>query len=167
MYRVLTALLLLSPSTAHAAGPLDLGAGTAELGGRATVDLFFGANATAASVLLAPSGGYFLADRAELLGGLSLWLGDGASAWGLSVGGRYVTPMNANHAYVGGLFNYGQFALGSVSFQGDASLSAIGGFLFPLGPKVAADVGARINIPLEQQPLYIPIGYFGVAAFFP
>jgi hypothetical protein len=169
MHRVFIALLFGIASPAMAGGPLSIGTGTAELGGSATVDLLLGDNnnGSSASLTLAPRAGYFLADRAELIGGVSLNLGNGVTGYGLSVGGRYVTPMGGNHAYVGGLFNYGETTVLDFFVTNRTSVSAIGGFLLPFGPKVAADIGMRINIPLEDGPVHIPIGYLGVSAFFP
>ena len=162
--RLIPCLALLWASSSQA-GPLAISRGTAEISGSATVDLFLGDNNSSVSMTLAPQAGYFLADRAELIGGVGLFLGENASGYGLSVGGRYVAPLGGNHAYAGGTFNYGESQAWWWS-DNNASLTALGGFLLPLNQHVGADMGMRINLPLEGGAIHIPLGYLGIAGFF-
>ena len=165
MIRTLLVCALLASTPAVAAESLALGKGTAEISGSATVDLLLGDNTNTLVLNLHPQAGLFLAERAELIGGVSLVLANGVSAVGVSAGGRYVAPMGAHHAYAGGTFNYGETQF--LGWEGSStSVTALGGFLFPLNRRVAADVGARIHLPLEGGAIHIPMGYFGIAGFF-
>lgn len=168
MRTLVASLLLSAPVGALAAGPLDLSQGTAELGGSATLNLYGGPGGGDFAVMITPQAGYFLADRVELFGGVSLWLVDGGSGVGLSVGARYVGTLgSSNHWYAGGSLGYGQASVMDVWVDDEFALSGLGGFLFPLNDAVAVDVGARLNLFLESGRIHLPIGFLGVAAFFP
>ena len=167
MRRTLVLAALLFPAPALAGGPLNIAQGTAELGGIGTLNLTSGGGDIDISILLAPTAGCFLVDRVELYGGVSLFVGNGGEAIGLGVGARYVGPMGNNHWYAGGGIGYGQTAILDVFIRDEFSVQGIGGFLFPLNKKVAVDIGARLNVFLQSEVINIPIGYFGVSAFFP
>ena len=167
MHRTLLLAALLFPTQALAKGPLNIAQGTAELGGVGTLNLTSGAGDLDISILLAPTAGYFLVDRVELYGGVSLFVGQGGEAIGLGVGARYVGPMGNNHWYAGGGIGYGQTAILDIFVGDQFSVQGVGGFLFPLNKKVAVDIGTRLNIFIESEVINIPIGYFGVSAFFP
>ncbi len=164
-----TLLLLASlilPGSALAGGPLKIGQGTGQIGGSATLNLGMGGGDSDISVVLAPNAGYFVANRVELIGGFSLVAANGGEFWGLEFGARYVAPMGNSHAYAGGSVGYGQAQANGLYGTDQVGLSGVGGFLIPLGPKVAVDLGGRITYLTEAEYLMIPLGYFGVQAFF-
>ncbi len=166
MRALLLVACLAFPAAAMAGGPLNIGQGTGQLGGSATLDLGMGNGESDISVVLAPNAGYFVANRVELVGGFSLVAANGGEFWGLEFGARYVTPMGNSHAYAGGTVGYGQAQANGLYGSDQVSLSGVGGFLLPLGPKVAVDLGGRITYLTEAEYLLIPLGYFGIQASF-
>lgn len=157
---------LLHTSSAQAAGPLELGTGTVELGGTATANLFIGNGNTTSWIQINPSAGYFIADSVELLGGVNLTVSEGSTGAGFALGGRWVGSGNVR-PYAGGTFGWGQTTYLDFVSVDTTAVTAMGGGLVPLGPKVALDVGARIVFIPEIDTVQIPVGYLGVSGFFP
>jgi len=153
-------------TTAHAAGPLELGTGTVELGGTATANLLIGNGSTTSWIQLNPSVGYFIADSVELLGGVNLTVSEGSTGAGFTLGGRWVGTGNVR-PYAGGTFGWGQTTYLDFWSVDTTAVTAMGGGLVPLGAKVALDVGARIVFIPEIDTVQIPAGYLGVSGFFP
>jgi len=151
---------------AHAAGPLEIGTGTVELGGTATANLAIGNGNTSSWIQVAPSAGYFIADAVELLGGVNLTIAEGTSGAGFNLGARWV-GQGSVRPYAGGTFGWGQTQYLDLFAVDSTAVTAMGGGLVPLGPKVAVDVGARMVFLPDFDAVQIPIGYLGVSGFFP
>lgn len=174
-----TALLTATPAFAQ---DLDLDAGTMQIGGATsfiidTVMPDVGDSVTGMTLSVVPTFGYFIMDNLELNVDLSLgiFMGDLYDGFptllGFGVGGRYFIPM-------GGFVPYAGLRIGMgfrVPSQGDTTKALAFavplGVLLPLNEQVAIDAGLRIvyNMSLEDggmASLSIPIGYFGIQAFF-
>lgn len=163
---------LWSFATAHAE-ELNLKEGTWELGGRATANIVIDSGFTDLYLDLSPNIGYFVARRAELLGGVSMYINEGAVGVGFFVGLDYFLSNNGVAPYLGGSIGYGtaSYSIGPWDIdRGDiVTLAGRGGLLIPLNRKVGVDLGARLNFNIEEGAtwMHIPLGYLGVRAFFP
>ncbi len=180
-----SALVLATPALAQ---DLDLDAGTMQLGGITTFtfesDSFDGADSVSGIALrVAPEFGYFVIDNLALVARFSLGIfsgdlyDDSPTLLGFGVGGRYFLPLGPVAGY-GGLEVGMGFAIPesgdtAKAFEIDVPL----GLLIPLNSQVAIDGGLRIiyRRSLDDCPtgavcntgeLVIPVGYFGVQAFF-
>ena len=168
MRTVLLGCALLLSTSAHATN-LSYGAGTFQLGGTATANLWLDNGNLDSWIALAPSGGIFIADRWELMGAVSFTFDNNGQSSGFAVGPRYVTGLGQNDAYLGGLVGFGTGRVLNIDIGG-ASGTVMGGFLFGLNEHVAVDVGARVNMYFNNNNntdvVHIPLGYFGIDAFF-
>ena len=181
MKKLLAVLLVLSVVPAASAADLNLKGGTMQLGGNVAfmVDMVMpeeGDSVTGYQLNLSPSVGYFLMDNLELIGELGISMGFGdlyeKSAKGLSlgVGAKYFMPMGSMSVYFGLTLGMGFF----IPDEGDTTkmlgIAVPIGILYALNEWVAIDLGLRIqyNMGLDKQgsTLNLPIGYFGVQAFF-
>jgi hypothetical protein len=163
---------LLGFVAAHA-DELAIDDGTWELGGRATANIVIDNGYTDLYLDLSPTVGYFVADRTELLGGISMYVNEGALGVGFFVGLDYFLSNNGVAPYLGGSVGYGtaSYSIGPFDIdRGDVvTIAGRGGLVVPLNRKVGIDLGARLNFNVEDGAtwLHIPLGYLGVRAFFP
>jgi len=155
----LASLLSLSAS-AFAGEPLDIHAGTMELGGSGTVELLASNGDTFVAVLLAPSFGYFITDNVELRAGVGIAAASGVSSVGVDLGAQYLFPGDSLRPYAGGHFGLGD--------NSDPVVGAQGGLLVPLSSAIALDLGARLDLILGQgmTAVHLPVGALGVRGFF-
>lgn len=161
---------------------LNLDAGTMQLGGATSfiIDMNMpdvGDSVTGMTLSIVPTFGYFIMDNLELNVDVSLgiFMGDLYDGYptllGFGVGGRYFIPMGGFVPYAGLRIGMG-FLIPSEGDTAKALALALPlGVLLPLNEHVAIDAGIRIvyNMSLEDggmASLSIPIGYFGVQAYF-
>jgi len=167
MFAVMMMAGLMAPTVAHSK-ELNLDKGIWELGGAATVDLLFLGGASDVSIFIAPSAGYFVADRLELRAGVGLAFVGGASTLGIFAGADYFIPGSSVDPYLGVELGYG-IAGSGITGADTVRAAARGGVLVPLNRRVGIDVGARVEFLFPagaDVAVHIPIGYFGVRAFF-
>lgn len=173
LFLVLT-LALLSPSTAWAkkgnkggdkggdGRELTFKKGTMELGGYATFDLYAYGGDTTWMIDLAPTAGYFLTKKMELVGQLAVGFNGDDTHWGLDGGVRYYFDMKPNWAYLGAMGGYASTKALEVFGQG--------GLLIPLSKNVGLDVGAQLGIEkyadVDEVGVALSAGYLGVHGFF-
>lgn len=147
--------------------------GTWELGGHATANIIVDYGVTDLYLDLSPNVGYFVAKRAELLAGVSMYINEGSVDVGFAVGLDYFLSNDGIAPYVGGSVAYGtsSYSIGPFDIDGGdvVTLAGRGGILIPLSRKVGVDLGGRLNINVGDGHtwLHIPLGYLGVRAFFP
>ena len=173
---ILTTTLMASPALAKkgkgkkgGGRDLTMEAGTVQLGGNGTIDIFAAGGSTSVGVNLSPSAGYFVADSLEIFGGVDLGVAGGLSSWGLEAGGKYFIDVKPNWIYAGLGLGYGAVTVPGVNASVNAfTLSPQGGLLLPLGKNVGLDVGTRIDIAMSggSTSIAVPLGFLGVQAFF-
>ncbi|NMB74660.1 MAG: porin family protein [Myxococcales bacterium] len=180
---ILVALcLMMVPAIGLAQEPqLNLKAGTMQLGGTLafSIDMAIpeeGDSTTGFKLNVAPTVGYFLMDNLELEGGLLFAMGFGdlyenaGKDLGFGVGAKYYIPMGRMAVYVGADIGM-NFTMPD---EGDTTktlaIMVPAGIVYAMNANVALDLGLRFiyNMGLDDQGSFmtIPIGYFGVQAFF-
>lgn len=171
-------------------GTLALEAGTVRAGGAVSLTTLVAfrsgsSDSTTGFVLgVSPSVGYFLADHLELRVALSLSvpfgdLFDGAvHSVGGSLGGRYHVPLGGKLSLYAGLDLGGSHSWADQLFlsfkQSRFTVGVPLGFLVALHKHVAVDAGVRVNVNMlfdgdgsgAGTELSLPIGWFGIEAFF-
>jgi len=163
------ALCLVPLSAAAAPKTLEISKGKFELGGQATVDLYFASPGDGVSARIAPFLGGFITDNVELIGGIDLFLLEGSTAVAFFGGAEYFFESAYIRPYVGGTLGFGSYQLIGVIGEDVVTLAARGGIVLPLNRNVGVDLGGRLDIFLNsgEVGLHIPIGFLGVRAFFP
>lgn len=164
---------------------LSLKQGTMTLGGTAAFTFMDaipdqGDSQTGWLLTISPSAGYFLIDNLMLEGavGLTMYGGDMFDAIqnktktiSFDVGARYFIPMGSLAFYAGAKLGMAF----NIPEEGDTTkalaISVPAGVLWALNSHVAIDLGLRFtyNMSLEDggsDAIVMPIGYFGLQAFF-
>jgi hypothetical protein len=181
MKRLLAVAVLFFSALVQAA-ELKTSAGTMEVGGTVsfTPSIMMpdqGDNQVSYILAIAPSAGYFLLDNLELTGGFSaiMFFGDNTDQApklvGFDLGARYYLKMGALSPFFGlsAGMNF------TIPKQGDTeksiNIAAPIGVLYALNEHVGLLAGLNINFSLDLDDpkvniLTIPIGYFGLRAFF-
>lgn len=160
-------------SVAASAGSLDFGEGTFELGGRATANIILNDGQSDLYLDLSPTVGYFVSDKIELLGGISMFVDDNVLGVGFFGGFDAFLGNDGIAPYLGATIGYGSqtYQFGFFQVGGDVvTLSGRGGIVLPLNRKVGFDLGGRLNVNFEEGGdtwVHIPLGYVGIRAFFP
>jgi opacity protein-like surface antigen len=181
IFAVLCVVLIAAPAFAQEP-QITTKAGTMTLGGALTFDIDMvipdeGDSTTGFQLNVLPTVGYFLMDNLELEGGVLFNMGfgdlyeDAGMNLGFGVGAKYFIPMGRMAIYVGAdiamTFN--------VPDEGDTTkalaIAVPAGILYAMNQWVALDLGLRFtyNMSLEDgggSYMTIPIGYFGIQAFF-
>lgn len=164
------------------AAQLNTKSGTMELGGNfsftPTVTMpDQGSNQTNYTLSISPSAGYFLIDNLEIMGGFNatMFFGDNTDSLpklvGFALGARYLLSLGSMAPYVGLMVGMDFTIPDQGSTQKAFDIIAPIGLLFALNEWVAIDAGLRFNFQLalddpKVNRLVIPIGYFGLQAFF-
>jgi hypothetical protein len=152
---------------------LSIDEGTFEFGGSATANIVIADGVNNVFLQLAPSGGYFVADRVELLAGVEMTVDEGTFDIGFFGGFDFFFTGDGVAPYLGATVGYGVARFDEaplvVQTTDSVTLSGRGGFVLPLNKKVGMDLGARLNLNVYNGDtlLHIPMGYVGVRAFFP
>lgn len=145
----------------HHERALTMEKGTWQLGGSATIDFTNWSGETDVSFNLNPSGGYFVADKFEILGIVDI---DYASdlTWGVGPGVRYHFDLKPSWIYAGaGLLYYG---IEGYPINGRLE----GGLLYPLARNVALNAGLKADLYFpDGGDMYYAghLGYLGVDAY--
>jgi hypothetical protein len=163
------ALCLVPVSAAAAPKTLEIGQGKFELGGHATVDIYFASPGDGVSATIAPFVGGFITDNVELIGGLDLFVLEDSTAVSFFAGAEYFFPSEYIRPYAGGTLGFGSYELIGVIGSDVFTISGRGGIVLPLNRNVGIDLGGRLDVFINngEPGLHIPIGYLGVRAFFP
>jgi hypothetical protein len=152
---------------------LSIKDGTWSLGGSATANIVMADGGSDVFLDLSPSGGFFVADNVELLGGISMQVDEGAFFLGFYAGADVFLGGHGLAPYLGGTVQYGRARWDGpplVALSDDSvTLSGRAGIVLPVSRKVGVDLGGRLNLNLYNGDtlLHIPLGYLGVRAFFP
>jgi hypothetical protein len=168
--RLLPLLLTLAPATAAATPKsLEVGRGTFELGGHATLDIYFANPGDGIAATIAPFFGGFVSDQVEVFGGLNLFVIEDNTAVSFFGGAEYFFESEYLRPYVGGQAGFGSYSLIGVVASDVFTLSGLGGVVLPLNRNVGVDLGGRLDFLLNDGEIgaHIPLGYLGVRAFFP
>ena len=165
-------MLALLWSVAASAGSIDIGEGTWELGGRATANIILNDGDSDLYLDLSPTFGYFVSDNIELLAGVSLLVTDNSLGAGFFAGIDAFLGNDGVAPYLGATIGYGtqNYQYGFFQYGADVvTVSGRGGLVVPLNRKVGLDLGARVNVNIEDEEtwIHIPLGYVGIRAFFP
>ena len=142
--------------------------GTMQLGGTATLDIESADGDSSWQVIVAPTAGYFLKKKFEIVGELGLGMNDDATTWTIMGGVRYFFDMNPMWAYAGALAGYGDYEYNVSTADGQLAVQGQAGLLYPLGKNVALDLGGKLYLyPGENYNyLTLSLGYIGVQCFF-
>ena len=181
IFAVLCVVLLATP--AFAQDPqITTKAGTMSMGGALTFDIDMlipdqGDSTTGFQLNVLPTFGYFLMDNLALEGGLLFNMGfgdlyeDAGMNLGFGVGAKYYIPMGRMAIYVGAGLGMSFYVPEEGDTQKSLAIAVPAGILYAMNQWVALDLGLRFSYTMSLEDggasyMTIPIGYFGVQAFF-